>query len=111
MKNPTNPDLVGSYDTPGKVYNVFVQDSLAYVADRYTGLLIINVNDPASPDSIGGYYDESNIVNIFVKDNFGYLVSHSNGLFIIDISDPSNPTKILFIFSYFLPNRAFTCVL
>ncbi|MGB2698218.1 MAG: T9SS type A sorting domain-containing protein, partial [Candidatus Zixiibacteriota bacterium] len=94
VKNPTNPDLVGSYDTPGKAYNVFVQDSLAYVADRYTGLLIINVSDPANPDSIGGYYDESDVVNVFVRDGFAYLASHSNGLHIIDVSDPTSPTLL-----------------
>ncbi len=33
ISDPTNPELVGSYDTPGHARRVFVSDSLVYLAD------------------------------------------------------------------------------
>ncbi len=94
MKNPSNPDLVGSYDTPGRVWSVFVQDSLAYVADRGSGLLIINVSDPTNPDSIGGYYGESEAIDVFLQDTLAYVTDHHAGVQIVNVSDPTNPVLV-----------------
>jgi hypothetical protein len=92
VSDPGNPDLVGSYDTPSSAYDVYVQDSLAYVADYESGLQIINVSRPDNPEWVGGYDSPGYAYDVFVGDSLAYLADGSGGLQIIRITDPANPT-------------------
>ena len=47
---PSNPMKVGYVALPDVAEGVYVQDGLAYVADCYSGLLIIDVSDLSSPN-------------------------------------------------------------
>ncbi|MFQ6003281.1 MAG: T9SS type A sorting domain-containing protein, partial [Candidatus Zixiibacteriota bacterium] len=94
VSDPANPDSVGSYDTPGNAYGVFVQDSLAYVADYGSGLQIINVSDPANPDSVGSYDTPANARDVFVRDSLAYVADDWGGLQIINVSSPASPDSI-----------------
>ena len=51
-----NVRFIGSYDTPDLAYGLTVVGNYAYVADRGSGLRIIDVSDPHSPFETG-YYD------------------------------------------------------
>ncbi|MFM7711302.1 MAG: hypothetical protein ACKO7A_00745, partial [Microcystis sp.] len=45
ISNPTNPTLKGNYDTPFSAIGVQVVGNYAYVADRGSGLQILDVGD------------------------------------------------------------------
>jgi hypothetical protein len=97
VSEPSSPVEIGFYNTPGYAYNVWVQDTLAYltvgIEDTLgdSGLLyIINVSDPSSPSEIISIPGEFNA--LFIKDTLAYVVGR--GLRIIDISDPSSPAEV-----------------
>ncbi|MDW7979695.1 MAG: hypothetical protein RMH97_03925 [Verrucomicrobiales bacterium] len=48
-RNPSNPVLVGSYDTPGWACGVAVLGNYVYVADYAWGLQILRVGEPMPP--------------------------------------------------------------
>ena len=47
---PSHPTNVGCVALPDFAFGVYVQGSLTYVADRESGLRIIDVSDPSSPN-------------------------------------------------------------
>ena len=49
ISNPAYPVEQGTYDTPGYAHAVTVSGGLAYVADQWGGLKVINVADPLHP--------------------------------------------------------------
>ena len=54
VSNPTNPSLLGSFNTAGNAYGVSVVGSIAYVADDF-GLQLINVSNPTNPSLLGSF--------------------------------------------------------
>jgi len=52
IKNPANPQIIASLNTPGDAYDIAVSGTTAYVADRESGLQIIDVSNPAKPQII-----------------------------------------------------------
>jgi len=48
-------DFLGSYDTPDEARSVTIVGTTAYVADRFSGLQIIDVSDPTMPVWLGEY--------------------------------------------------------
>ncbi|MCK4523383.1 hypothetical protein KAU15_00525, partial [candidate division WOR-3 bacterium] len=74
---------IGYYDTGGYVCDVYVIDTLAYVADYDAGLRIINVSDPSNPVEIG-FYDTNGVAyKIHINDLFVYVADYFGGLCII----------------------------
>ena len=45
--------IIGSVATPGSAYGVTVVGTIAYVADRESGLQVIDASTPSSPQIIG----------------------------------------------------------
>lgn len=66
---------------------------LAFVADRYSGLIVIDVSDPQNPDSIGGF-DTGYALGVFAVGQYAYVADFESGLIIFDVSDPANPDSI-----------------
>jgi hypothetical protein len=91
VSDPSNPLNVGSYDDT--IIDIFVFDTLAYLACESSGFLILDVSDPSLP-SIVGSYDRPNVdfKAVFVSDSYGYFAVGDTGLYILDISNPANPT-------------------
>jgi hypothetical protein len=116
VADPSSPVEVGSYslniDFPynvGEIGDIFVQDSLAYIAvfslvidPDSCGLYIVNVSDPASMSEVGNYLtDGGRAQDVWVKDNLayvsccvGYYKDDPEGLIIIDVSEPSSPAGV-----------------
>ena len=65
---------------------------LAYVADGYGGLQIIDISDSSNPTLAGNYNTSGQAWDLEIVGNYAYVADKSSGLKIIDISDPSNPT-------------------
>ncbi len=52
---PFEPTLVGTYDTPYEAHAVVVAGDLAFVADRSSGLHVIDISDLTNPTLAGSY--------------------------------------------------------
>jgi hypothetical protein len=85
------PTLVGNYDTFGYAYGVQVVGNYAYVADRDSGLQIIDISNPTTPTLKGNYDTSGYAWGVQVVGNYAYVADGYSGLQIIDISNPSTP--------------------
>ena len=65
---------------------------MAYVADGYGGLVILNVNNPESISEVSSYNTSGNAYDLALYGNEVYVADGSKGLQIIDISDLDTPT-------------------
>jgi hypothetical protein len=55
--------------------------NIAYVADQYDGLEILNVSDPTSPKLLGRYGDDYNETSsVYVTGNIAYAADWNDGL-------------------------------
>ena len=89
-----NVRFVGSYDTPGRAYGVYVSGGYAYVADWNAGLRVIDVSDPENPVEIG-YYDTPGYAHgVYISGSYAYVADGDWGLRVIDVSNPSNPEEV-----------------
>ncbi len=94
-----NPVILCTLNTPGRVIDLHVRDTLAYLADR-DSLLIVNVSDPYNPVIIGhigipsgGAYD------VWVSGNYSFVTEEDwfggqGKVNMIDVSDPTSPTLV-----------------
>jgi hypothetical protein len=89
---------VGKWDdeSDGHARHVTVKGDLAFVADVFDGMKIINISDPANPWLVGHFIDgtSSQTYDIDVNGNYAYVADVKYGLKIVDISDPYNPVKV-----------------
>jgi hypothetical protein len=84
--------LVGNYDTSGKAWGVQIVGNYAYVADRESGLQIIDISNPTNPTFKSNYNTSGWARYIQIVGNYAYVANGYSGLQIIDISNPTNPT-------------------
>lgn len=87
---------IGIFSCAGYTYDIHVKDNYAYLANGYSGLIIVDVRDPKNPKEIGRY--ESNTIyylSVFVQGNFAYCFNAMGDMLdIIDISNKDNPIKL-----------------
>jgi hypothetical protein len=93
VSNPSNPLLIGTYDTPDQAMDVTVSGSYAYLANEYSGMRILDVSNIASPILVGSYEDMI-LLDIAVSGDYAFNAS-IDGLYIINISDPSDPSLVV----------------
>jgi len=96
VSNPANIFQVGTCDIDNAV-EIYIKDSLAYVAERWNGLSILNISNPVSPTKIGSCAISGRAVSVFALGNYAYVAYNTDlegGFEIIDVSDPSNPYKV-----------------
>ncbi|MEE9553517.1 MAG: hypothetical protein V3W18_04395 [candidate division Zixibacteria bacterium] len=86
ISNPLNPISIGSCYLNYRAEDIYVSNGLAYVAESYGGLEIINVSDPGNPRPIA-YFDtpgEAGFVevdgdNIYIGDLRSFIVLQHTG--------------------------------
>ncbi len=86
--------VIGYADTPGGAVGITVSDSVAYVADGFGGLQIVNVSNPVNPRIIGSADTPGNAEDVFVSDGKAYIADGESGLQVVDVTDPANPKII-----------------
>ena len=94
VSNPTNPQEIAYYDTPGSARGVYVTGGYAYVADGDSGLRVIDVSNPPYPREIGYYDTPGNAHGVHVTGNYAYVADGWGVLRVIDVSDPANPQEV-----------------
>lgn len=98
ISDPSNLTLTGSYNTPGIAIDLFVKDSLVYIADQ-DSLQIINVTDPTSPTRLGAVAMPTSCYDVAVMGNYAFVACQSNTgtdgrLEVVEVSDPTSPSIV-----------------
>ncbi|MEO0161680.1 MAG: T9SS type A sorting domain-containing protein, partial [candidate division WOR-3 bacterium] len=75
-------------------YDCYVSGIYVYVADYYTGLVILNVSDPSNPIFVATCNLPSYAYGVYVSGNYAFMAQYFAGLWIIDVSEPSNPRVV-----------------
>ncbi|HOU11956.1 MAG TPA: carboxypeptidase regulatory-like domain-containing protein [Anaerolineae bacterium] len=111
ITNPTDPHIVGIYDTPGIIDSIAVSGTYAFAGKdvRYDfatstplegGMHILNVSDPAHPAETA-FYDSGRkpVTHVALQGDLAYLYLDANetgngGIRFVDISTLANPQDI-----------------
>jgi hypothetical protein len=95
ITNPDTPVVIDSFKTSRRAIDLFVKDTLVYVAD-YDSLQIVNV--AASPFRVGAVAMPNLCYDVFLIDTFAYVVCQSsfgvgtNGsVQVVNVSNPTSP--------------------
>ncbi len=90
--------IIGSVNTPGDAKSVTLSNdgTIAYVADGYSGLQIIDVSNSESPVIIGSVNTPGDAKSVTLSNDgtIAYVADDESGLQIIDISNPASPVII-----------------
>jgi hypothetical protein len=99
--DPTSPQWIGLYIDPDYYfypYNVYVRNSLAYVANYYDELFIIDVSNPANPVRVGIACPPDELWgfawDIKLQGDYAYVANYDGGLWVADVSDPAHPKNV-----------------
>jgi hypothetical protein len=97
VSDRTNPEKIGDISFPGMyVWDIFVLDTLMFIADGDGGLRIADISDPFHPVEIGSY-DILWAEGVFARNQLAYVTQLSKDtvyvgeLAIYDISNPQEP--------------------
>ncbi len=93
--DPGLPTVIDSFNTPGTALDLFVKDTLSYIADQ-DSLQIVSVADPTSAFRAGAVGMPNYCYDVFVVDTFAYVACQSNfgtdgTVQIVNVSDPMAP--------------------
>ncbi len=102
INDPAQPFVVGNYTDTDEVYDVYVDGTLACLADRGDDLIrLVDVSDPANPYETGNCAGDLP-VSVYVQDDYAYIAEApwellpQKGMRVVDISDPSNPVSVAY---------------
>jgi len=81
------PELLAALDTESAGYGVDAVGSIVYLADRFNGLLLIDVSDAMAPEVVASV-ETHDAFDVRVVDGLAYVADEAQDLKIIDVSDP-----------------------
>ncbi|MCK4673516.1 hypothetical protein KAT67_05985, partial [candidate division WOR-3 bacterium] len=77
VSDPSSPDTIKAYDTPGLAIDLAIKDTFIYIAD-VSSLQVVNVADPMNPHYVGSVSMPNICQGIFVRDSFAYATCASS---------------------------------
>ena len=86
-----NPEIDFRLNTPGLATGIQFRNNTVYLADRQTGLHVINVRNPQQPRRIATHPTSGNATDIVLRDTLAYIADGKGGIQTIDISDSGSP--------------------
>ncbi len=96
LANPLSPTLI-SYvellDLPSMIVGVDVAGELAYVAEEWAGLKIVDISDPYNASAIAVHDTPGYAENVAVAGEVT-CVADGSGLQTVDVSDPGDPVAL-----------------
>lgn len=92
---PTSPSSIRLYDTPGYALDMCLVDTLTYIAD-YDSFLILNVADPMDPLRVGATDMPNSCYGISIAGSYAYVACESSfgndgSLQVINVANPASP--------------------
>jgi hypothetical protein len=94
ITNPDSPVFLGSLQTPGSAWDIWMHDGFAYIADFHAGMTVIDVTKPTNPILVGTttWADRHQSAEIVRGEgNVVFIAAGLKGLIVLDISDPYQP--------------------
>ncbi|MFZ5434364.1 MAG: T9SS type A sorting domain-containing protein [Calditrichota bacterium] len=96
----SSPVAVSNYIPPHSAIDVCIRDTLAYVANDFSVMWIMDISNPSTPQYVGKcpvpeLFEGIRGARLTVDENYAYVTARGRGLFIVDVSDPSVPTQII----------------
>jgi|GEM_PF-6873341 len=88
VTDPTNPNPVAYFATPGGAIEIDAVEDLVYVADQAAGLTVVDFSG-VTPTQIGSYSSPGNGRGIRVRGNTAYLAAEASGVLYLDVSNPA----------------------
>ena len=82
---------MGRCDMPADGYGVAIADNIAYVADTWSGLQLVNITDPDQPSLLGGCDTPGRATAVTVAGGIAYVTDDALGLQLIDVTNPLQP--------------------
>jgi hypothetical protein len=76
--------LVGTYETPGKARDVWVEYPLAYLASDHIGVEVIDVSDPTNPVLINTIDTPGQAFDVMAQDTLVYVADDYSGFQILN---------------------------
>ncbi len=96
ISNPQSPVEVSYYEPSGESMGLDVRDTLVFLANNVTDLVVVSVRDFYNPRTIGTYNSDTpgyaNDVTLY--GDYALLADRMQGLKILDIRDLSNITEV-----------------
>ena len=94
VSDPTDPQELGSYYESGTMWEVDVEDNIAYIANYGSGLEVVNVSDPSNPIRIHHYASNQQIMDVQVEGDLAFVADWDRGFLILNVSDPSSVVEL-----------------
>ncbi len=89
---PCPPETVGSLG--GRPIEMEIVNDLAFVANGFGGMSIIDISDPTRPEVLSTLTTKEFVWQVTVLDDTALLASGSEGLLLVDVSDPARVSVI-----------------
>ncbi len=93
VSEPSDPAVIGNYDSAGYAEAVNVTGRYAYLADGPDGLRIIDITDPAHPVEVSSVYSLSYAFDVAIESSHAYIAAAGTGLLVAKVSDPDHPAE------------------
>ncbi|MEW6194406.1 MAG: T9SS type A sorting domain-containing protein [Bacteroidota bacterium] len=91
--DPSQPQPINFYPTPGLCESVVVRGNYAFVLTKLGGISVIDLQNISEPIQIGYYNSPGSPKQVVLQNNYAYLADGEGGLRVIDISDLSSPVE------------------
>ncbi len=85
VADPGDIQVLSTLDLQGPLQGIEVSDGVAYVADPYVGLYVIDVSDPQAPAVVGGGIDGTYLVSGIVLDNEKLYIVDQRGVYLMPL--------------------------
>lgn len=83
-----------SLHTWGGPYELVRRGHLVYVANKLSGLMIVDIADPAAPRILGVVDTPGQVMQVVLAGHYAYLADGKGGLRIVDVADPEQPKEV-----------------
>lgn len=95
-----HPRCISYLDTPDHAWDVVFDGTLAFVADRYTGILAVDLSDPSAPVVLDAENTPGDATRLALDGDYLYVADGSLwGLTVMDVSDPANLSIVANIYT------------
>lgn len=94
IEDPQNPYISASVGIPGTVQipqDIKINGNYAYIADRGSGIPVINIADPSLPVVVGSYNAVGDATGICINGEYAFICEYTGVIQMLNISDPENP--------------------
>jgi len=82
---------IGGLKTESNARAVELAGDYAYVANMFSGLLIIDISEPTRPRLVANLETACSAWDVAICGDYAYVADGCAGLQIVDVSDPGNP--------------------